>query len=848
MTVCPNCNAQNRDTARFCRLCSARLSRRTGIGARLGGEYHVVEVIKAGGMGTVYKAESGGTFYAVKEMRDIFTNPKERQDAINRFMAEALILARLGHPNIPRVHRHFIETDRYYLVMDFVEGEDLQVVLDRQGGKGLPEEQVLTWALQICSVLEYLHGQTPPVIFRDLKPANIMLRPNGDISLIDFGIAKLFNPARQGTLVGTPGYAAPEQYQGLAEPRSDIFGLGATLHHLLTGRDPQQHPPFNFPPVTAITPAITAGMEAIIQKALQMNLEDRWASIREIRQTLMSLAGPVKLEPGVMLAGRYQITTDLTPKMADYVKAQPPPSFMVKDVQTGTTCQLIPMGADPFIDQVMRHLAGLHHRALPGMEIVTHRGITCFVSHPVEGTLLDKVAIQSPSELISIGLQLCDLLEATGSRGAGFYWGYLQTPHVLLDPDGHIVIDCFRYCANWLFDRWWDIHLSHEDRIMSPFLTLTAYLSEIEQHDRLLQPDLEAVEVEIVGNAMVAPLTDYPFSQLGHPLGLRANVPGIPPYLEQAILGAMRGHVQTLAQLRQHLLGQADGPARATISTQRVEFGSVPWGEVLSDSIQLSSQSPGLLYGETQCDLIAPSDATARCAVCDSDNVPGEAFCDNCGAPLTAPPNAGLETQPRAFLEVHPCEIKVKISCDTSKLGKCGPLDGEILITTGDDSFRITVHGDIQPNVAFHRALAKRYLSRERWEPAIQHCDELIAMEPSDFEGYWLRGQAYHGLAQYENAVNDYTEAIRLNPNIAEIRNHRGNAYLRLKQYDSAVQDYSEAIRLNPQEPVYYWNRSLAHEAQGKARDAINDLQQYISLGGRDTERAEQRIAQLQEA
>ena len=214
MIVCGNCKAQNRNTARFCRQCGAQLAQVPAPGMVLGGEYRVVEVIKSGGMGTVYKAESGGKLYAVKEMLDTFTNTKDRQDAINRFMAEALILARLNHPHIPKVHRHFIETDRYYLVMDFVEGEDLQTALDRQGGKGLSEEQVLTWALQICGVLEYLHGQTPPVIFRDLKPANIMLRLNGDISLIDFGIAKLCNPHQQGPLGGTPGYDPTEQDQG----------------------------------------------------------------------------------------------------------------------------------------------------------------------------------------------------------------------------------------------------------------------------------------------------------------------------------------------------------------------------------------------------------------------------------------------------------------------------------------------------------------------------------------------------------------------------------------------------------------------------------------------------------
>jgi len=803
MNVCPNCKAQNRDTARFCGKCGARLV--------LGGEYRVVEAIKPGGMGTVYKAESGGKLYAVKEMQDTFTNPKDRQDAINRFMAEALILARLSHPHIPRVHRHFIENDRYYLVMDFVEGEDFEAILDHQGGKGLPEEQVLTWALQLCAVLEYLHGQTPPVIFRDLKPANIMLRPNGDISLIDFGIAKLFNPARQGTLIGTPGYAAPEQYQGLAEPRSDIFALGATLHHLLTGRDPQQHPPFNFLPATAVNPAITPTMEAVLQKALRMNLEERWASMREVRQALMPLAGPIELKPGMVLAGRYQITTE-----AHYMWA----TFQAIDLQTGAKYWVIPMGADSVGDQFMQRLAGLRHQALPRMEIVTHRGVTCFVTHAVEGTPLKSATIQTPSQLVSIGLQLCDLLEATGLRGAGFSWVDLQAPDVLLDPQGQIIVDSFGYCCSWLYRH--RLKGSDDEHMIPPFLSISGWAKS--SCRKLSQEDAEAAEVEIVGNAIAFPLVgnlacDFALAYgTPNPLELREKLRGIPPYLEQAILGAMPSGlleipwIRSLTQLRQHLLGRAKGPARVILSAERVNFGNVPWGDSPSCSIHLSSQSPGLLYGEIGCK------------------------------------QAGLKTEPRAFVEVHPSRIELEISWDTSQLETCDTVDGEILITTGADSFRATVRANVQPNAAFHRAQAKRHLYRKEWASAIQHCDSFITMEPSDFEGYWLRGQAYHWSGQYANAVSDYSKAIRLNPNNPEIRDHRGNAFLWLKQYDLAVQDYSEAMRLDPKQPAYYWNRSLAYEAQGRKRDAIKDLQQYISLGGRNTQDAKQKIAELQRA
>jgi serine/threonine protein kinase len=296
MNTCPTCHTPNRDTARFCASCGARLAQASGGGQVLGGEYRVVSIIKSGGMGRVYQAESGGKRYALKEMLDSFTQSRERQEAINRFMAEAMILAKLNHPQIPRVHTFFTEDERYYLVMDFVEGEDLHALLGRQGGPPLPEEQVIQWGIQLCDVLEYLHSQQPPIIFRDLKPGNIMRTPNDQIMLVDFGISRFFRASKSSDTIriGTIGYAPPEQYGGSlqTDARSDLYALGATLHHLLTGRDPCGELPFQFPAPSSLRPGLSLDSDRALNRALAYHREQRFQSAAEMRQALLGVLQP----------------------------------------------------------------------------------------------------------------------------------------------------------------------------------------------------------------------------------------------------------------------------------------------------------------------------------------------------------------------------------------------------------------------------------------------------------------------------------------------------------------------------------------------------------------------------
>lgn len=299
--TCPACGAVNLPNARFCHQCATALatgglaaSPGTGMlpaQSLLANRYLILQKIGQGGMGAVYKATDtrlGQKIVALKELSEsALTNPLDKQGARQAFEQEATMLALLSHPNLPRVTDHFSEGGKQYLVMDFIDGKTLEDLLNAAKGP-LDVKQVVDWAGQLCDVLGYLHSRQPPVIFRDLKPGNIMLDRDGKIKLIDFGIARLFKAgkATDTTSFGTAGYAPPEQYgKGQTDARSDVYALGATLHHLLTGRDPGNSP-FSFAPVCSLNPKAPVEVEAAIMKAVEQDVANRWQNAAQMKQAL----------------------------------------------------------------------------------------------------------------------------------------------------------------------------------------------------------------------------------------------------------------------------------------------------------------------------------------------------------------------------------------------------------------------------------------------------------------------------------------------------------------------------------------------------------------------------------
>lgn len=257
------------------------------IGSLVDGKYKILNKIGQGGMSVVYLAmnERANKQWAIKEVR---------KDGVQNFevvkqglIAETEMLKKLSHPNLPSIIDVIDGDGTFLIVMDYIEGRHLESVVKEYGAQS--QEDVIEWAKQLCDVLSYLHSRKPPIIYRDMKPSNVMLKPDGKVMLIDFGTAREFkeNSVADTTCLGTQGYAAPEQYggHGQTDARTDIYCLGATLYHLLTGHNPSE-PPYEMYPIRYWNPELSSGLEEIILKCTQKNPDDRYQNCGELLYAL----------------------------------------------------------------------------------------------------------------------------------------------------------------------------------------------------------------------------------------------------------------------------------------------------------------------------------------------------------------------------------------------------------------------------------------------------------------------------------------------------------------------------------------------------------------------------------
>ena len=349
---CARCGRDVPGNAHFCPGCGfdlrdGRPRVATGLlhpSQLLHGRYQIERRLAQGGQSAVYLAHDvydNGNLRALKEMSEANLGPAEREKAINDFFREAEMLRALDHPALAKVYDVFVEGQKHFLVMEYVRGHNLEDELI-DVGRPLEWDRVAAWGMALCDVLTYLHSTRPPIIYRDLKPANVMLTPDGSLKLIDFGIARWLHPSRthDTSQLGTDGYAPLEQYTARSEPRSDLYALGASLYHLLTGRVPEGAPMRvagqTLTLVRAINPSVPESFERVILKALELHARDRFQSAHEMRAELASLFSPERSgsQPSATLPPAGMRIPASTPSLPP--RGTRPPALAPARINTGT--------------------------------------------------------------------------------------------------------------------------------------------------------------------------------------------------------------------------------------------------------------------------------------------------------------------------------------------------------------------------------------------------------------------------------------------------------------------------------------------------------------------------------
>ena len=372
-------------------------------------------MIGIGGMGSVYRARDlhfpGITkLVAVKEMLNQPQDESIRNALVQNFEREANIIATLSHPAIPRIYDFFMQGENAYLVLELIQGKDLDALLRDTPGF-LDQGQIIRWAIELCDVLQYLHTHKPdPVIFRDMKPSNVMINQHDHVVLIDFGIAKNFHLGQRGTMMGTEGYSPPEQYRGEASPLVDIYALGATLHHLLTKINPQSEPPFTFSerPIRTFNSSVSQQLEQVVKTAVEYSPENRFQSANDMKMALEAWKG---VKGSRSLAQSKSQTVNLSHS------ARCRWQFLCEDEIRGT----------PALDEDIVYIGSMDHN-MYALDAATGQFIW---KYPTKGAVVSKPAVRD--HLVYFGSEDAHLHVTTASSGR-MVWTYFAGNHIRSSP------------------------------------------------------------------------------------------------------------------------------------------------------------------------------------------------------------------------------------------------------------------------------------------------------------------------------------------------------------------------------------------------------------------------------
>jgi len=778
MIVCHNCNRENKIDKEICSYCGKKLKINDNIRCLEGGtfldkRYEIIELINSGGMGAVYRAKDDrlDDICAVKEMMDLHTDPGKKKQAIKNFKDEARIITKLRHPGLPRIRDYFIENDRYYLVMDFVEGQDLENLWGNTRGKKFQEKEVIEWSLQILKLLDYLHTQNPPIVYRDVKPSNIMLKKNSnEIVLIDFGIARIITPKKseRSTSSGTLGYCPPEQYEGMYTPQSDIYSLGATMHQLLSGEVPLV--PFKFGSICEKNPTVSRDIENIIMKALTEKPEERFKSAREMMKSIIDVYKTSKDQHAAAIALKYEIETQLTSSTA-----------------------------------LMDMLRGNGELSIAGV-----------IASPLDH--IDLLIIELSSSSVEMRRLAIDTLAKYTSERV--LKGILKS---LNDTDIEVRKKAVCICGN----RGNSLALGQLINLLDDE-TEEVRVYAAEALGRIM--DLQAVKPLIKSLADPSPAVR---KQVAQSLGMLGDREAIRP-LEEARKkeGLLSLHMkEVMGKAIERLIKGPSGEEWIEMGKLYLFQGKIsPAEESFKKAIELREDlvesyiNLGNIYAFQGNFLSAEKFYTNAISLCPQSgelrNSLGNIY-------------ARMGQTDRAIEEYKKAiELSPSFATAYNNLGFAYYNQGELYNAIVE--YRKALELDETLSMAYNN-LGNAYSALKNYELAIDEYHKAIKLQPDLALAHNNLGFAYASMNKHELALPAYQEALKYAPEFAMAYNNLAFSYGVLKNFDMAIKNYKKAIDLYSENPAFYSGLARIYHQVKNPDMAIENCKKAIELTKKDS-------------
>jgi len=735
---------------------------------------------------------------AVKEMLSYSTQPTEQQYFISRFQEEAFILHNLRHPNLPGVKDYFVESGRYYLVMDYIEGRDLESVMKDYEGRIVPQNLVIEWSLQVLDALEYLHSLNPPVIYRDLKPNNVMLRNSDNkIILIDFGIARTVQPGSDTTKtsIGTPAFAPGEVFEGKPESRSDIYSLGATMHCLLTGRIPGK--PFDFPPVSELNPSVSLKLSSIVMKALDIKIENRYSGAQEMKRELGEISER---------SGQYHTPmpslTDVSPDTASTAVANLSPSVLSPPETS----------PDPYVPTVPVNIPS--ESITPRSEVPHHTVFPDSKNKVIKKVLMPVFIIVLIFALIVSGLFIRSRwIIYNISRNREVY--YKEGNDLLAQKKYEEAIKCY--------DKALEIDPAAGDVWHSKgiaLFNLGRYEEALACYDEALKfkPDSDSIWCHR-GNALLG-LNEYKEAIVCYDKAL-ALAPENGDAKENKEKAAKQIDYRELIASGDELFGK--GEYDKAIEAYDKALKIVPDSKDITDKkvSALIKKGNELFEEKKYSDAIGYYDKALEIDSKDAEacNMKGRSF-------------LGLKKYDES-LEWFDKVLKINPQADWAWFNKglaCENLKNhDQAMKCFDEVLKI----DPKDFDAWNNKGCV-YFSQGKYEDSIKCYNKVLELDPKNSLAMDSKGDVYFSWEKYDDAIKWYTEALKIDPGQVDAWNNKGNIYVKQGKYNEALTCYNKVLEINPDYYMAWYNKGIVYLQQEKYDMSITCYDNVLKIKPKD--------------